>query len=70
MSRYTITMDYNDFERFQKRKKELEDLKSEILSCVEYQKDTPIIVHTNKLKEIALRLLPFEISSEDIIIDG
>lgn len=70
MSKYTVTMDYNDFERFQKRKKELEELKSKILSCVEYQKDTPIIVHINELKEIALKLLPFEVSSEDIIIDG
>lgn len=68
MSKYTITMDYVEFQRLQKFKNDFINLKSRLSKCINKQENT-YLINIEELKEIAKEQLPFEIDKGDIFID-
>lgn len=56
-SDYTVTMPYKDFLGYEKRAEELVKLKEELKSCIT-DSENGIMVDVNKLKRIALELMP------------
>lgn len=68
MSQYTISMDYNEFKRFEKAKQELQTLKNRLRVCID-TKNKPYMINIKELKQIAKEQLLFEIDEGDIFID-
>lgn len=54
---YTVTMPYKDFMGYEKRAEDLIKLKEEIKSCIS-NTENGIMIDVNKLKRIALDLMP------------
>ena len=68
MSKYTISMDYIEFQRHEKAKNDLKELKLKLQNCIERQ-DNTYLFDIKQLKQIAKEQLPYEIDEGDIIID-
>lgn len=68
MSQYTISMDYNEFKRFEKAKQDLINLKSRLRGCINKQ-DNTYLINIRQLKQIAKEQLPYEVDEGDIFID-
>lgn len=71
MGKYTISMDYNEFEKFVKIEKELKGLKKELAECYDYDVPfgTPMTVSVKKLKEISSRFIPVPLEENQGFID-
>lgn len=70
MTKYTISMDYKEFEKLKNYEEELKNLKKELSECVSYmQQGVPVIIHTKKLNKIALRYIPIEIEPNEVIVN-
>ena len=68
MSQYTISMDYNEFKRFEKAKQELQILKNRLRECINTE-NIPYMINIKELKKIATEQLLFEVDKGDIFID-
>lgn len=68
MSKYNITMDFLDFQRLEKAKNELINLKSKLRECINKQ-DNTYLINIRQLKQIAKEQLPYEVDEGDIFID-
>lgn len=67
MPKYQITMDYLDFQRLEKTKKELQDLKKELADCIEYHHESSPTVDIKKLKNIALKCSNYSYIESELI---
>lgn len=67
MPKYQITMDYLDFQRLEKTKKELQELKKELADCIEYHHNSSPVVDMKKLKTIALKCSNYSYIESDLI---
>lgn len=68
MSKYNITMDFLDFQRLEKAKNELINLKSKLRECINKQ-DNTYLINIRQLKQIAKEQLPYEVDEGDIFVD-
>ena len=68
MSKYKISMDYNEFQRLEKSQKSLTLLCNRLRSCIDYQ-SKPMMINIKELKKIAIEQLPFEVDEGDIFVD-
>ncbi|MBR5304885.1 MAG: hypothetical protein IKU37_08695 [Candidatus Gastranaerophilales bacterium] len=67
MPKYQITMEYLDFQRLEKAKKELQELKKELSDCIEYHHESRPTVDIRKLKNIALKYSDYNYIESDLI---
>lgn len=68
MSKYTISMDYIEFQRLEKAKQDLKILKNRLLDCIDKSGET-YLIKIEQLKQIAKEQLSFEPDKGDIFID-
>lgn len=67
MPKYRITMDYLDFQRLEKAKEELFELKRKLSGCIEYQTGLKPVADIKKLKKIALDCTDYKFSENEVL---